>query len=406
MSGSAGNSVVVGTRGSRLALWQADFVAERLAALRPGLEIRRTIIKTIGDKILDTPLSKIGDKGLFTKELEAALLDGRIDIAVHSLKDLPTRLPAGLAIGAILEREDPRDALISLSRTTLKDLPPGARVGTSSLRRRSQILALRSDLEIVDLRGNVPTRIERVEKGEMDAVVLAKAGVVRLGLGSKIVEVIDPDVVLSAVGQGAIAIEIRGNDPRISEILAPLDHFPTRLAVIAERALLRRLEGGCQIPIGALGTLDREILTLRGLVADLEGRCIVRAADSVDLLRAAAGVLAEFRSARSLTAPPDGPGGSAAAKTAPGGEGRPGDWRALLGVHPDATARETRATLTVMEESAAALGDRLALRLLDMGARPILDTIISQARPGHEPSASAGPGSLGTSADADSEGKG
>jgi hydroxymethylbilane synthase len=401
VSGSDGNSVVVGTRGSRLALWQADFVAGRLAALRPGIEIRRTIIKTIGDRILDTPLSKIGDKGLFTKELEAALLDGRIDIAVHSLKDLPTRLPAGLAIGAILEREDPRDALVSLSRTTLRDLPSGARVGTSSLRRRSQILALRSDLVIVDLRGNVPTRIERVEKGEMDAVVLAKAGVVRLGLGSKIVEVIDPDTILSAVGQGAIAIEIRANDPRIPEILAPLDHFPTRLAVIAERALLRRLEGGCQIPIGALGTLERENLTLRGLVADLEGHSIIRATDSVDLLRAAAGVLAEFQGARR---PPDEPGVSGAAAAA-GGDGRPGDWRTLLGVHPDATARETRAILTVMEEAAAALGDRLAHRLLDMGARPILEAIISQARPGHESSGPADPGALGSSADNDNKGK-
>jgi len=210
-----GHEVIrLGTRGSRLAMRQADEVMKRLAEANPGVEIQRVILKTVGDKILDTPLSKIGDKGLFTKELDIALHREKIDLAVHSLKDLPTQLPDDLLIGAVLEREAPNDALISASRKRLADLPAGARVGTSSLRRRSQLLALRRDLNIVDLRGNVPTRLERAEKGEFDAIVLALAGLTRLGLASRVTEVLGPDRILPAVGQGAIAVQHRAGDAR------------------------------------------------------------------------------------------------------------------------------------------------------------------------------------------------
>lgn len=321
----------IGTRGSRLALLQAGTVATRLTASRTDLEVRLTRIRTTGDKILDAPLSRIGDKGLFTKELEAALMDGGVDLVVHSLKDLPTRLPAGLALGAILEREDPRDVLVSSSGHRLADLPPRSRIGTSSLRRRSQLLAFRPDLVVEDLRGNVPTRIEKTERGEYGAVVLARAGIVRLGLESKITEALDPDVVMPAVGQGAIAIEIREGDARTIALTQALDDRPTRLAVLAERALLRRLEGGCQVPIGALGTLDGGRLVLRGLVADLEGRTVVRAREE--------GVIA-----------PGEPGSIFAGE--PGG----------------------------IEREAEAIGERLALRLLEMGARPILEEIFEGAR--------------------------
>lgn len=333
MSAPSPAPVRVGTRGSRLALWQADAVAAKLAAVHTGLDVQRIVVKTVGDRILDTPLSKIGDKGLFTKELEAALQQGEIDLAVHSLKDLPTKLPEGLVIGAILERDDPRDVLVSRSGKTLADLPPGAKIGTSSLRRRAQILARRPDLHVEDLRGNVPTRIEKLERGEYDAIVLARAGVVRLGLAPKITESIDPSVLLPAVGQGAIAVEVRGGDARMLALIAALDHPQTRLAVAAERALLARLEGGCQVPIGALATLEGSRLTLHGLVADLDGKRVVRATESADL-------------------------------------GDPASKRARL----DSDAHSE------MEARAAALGVTLGERLLELGARPILDRIFADAR--------------------------
>jgi hydroxymethylbilane synthase len=264
----------VGTRGSQLAVWQADRVIERLAAL--GAQAERVLVRTTGDRILDAPLSKIGDKGLFTKELEERLVDGTIDVAVHSLKDLPTNVPEGLVLGAVLEREDPSDALVCPGGQRLAELPRGARVGTSSLRRRAQLLALRPDLDVRDLRGNVPTRLSKVERGEYDAAVMARAGLVRLGLGSRITETIDLALVLPAVGQGAIAVEARAEDPRTATWLGALDHRPTHLATVAERALLGRLEGGCQVPIGALATWEGPELRLRGLVADLDGQRIVR----------------------------------------------------------------------------------------------------------------------------------
>jgi hydroxymethylbilane synthase len=262
------------TRGSRLALWQSEHVAARLRA-GAACAVETLLVKTTGDRILDAPLSKIGDKGLFTKELEAALLDGRADFAVHSLKDLPTRLPQGLVIAAILEREDPSDALLTTTGATLAGLPRSARVGTSSLRRRAQLLARRPDLRLLDLRGNVDTRIGRLERGELDGLVVALAGVRRLGLERFVSERLPPEVLLPPPGQGAIAIEARADDARTRGRVAALDHEPTRLATAAERALLARLEGGCQVPIGALARFSGGRLLLRGLVADLDGKAVL-----------------------------------------------------------------------------------------------------------------------------------
>ncbi len=270
----------LGTRGSPLALWQAEEVERRLRTLDPGLRIEREILKTPGDRALDEALFRIGDKGLFTKDVEQALADGRIDLAVHSLKDLPTTLAPGLVVGAVLEREDPRDALVSAG-AWLHELPRGARVGTSSLRRRAQLLALRPDLRIVEVRGNVATRLAKAVRGECEAVVLALAGLLRLGLADRAVEVFEPERMLPAVGQGALAVEVREGDAKRRELLARIDHRPTRLAVSAERSLLARLEGGCQVPVGALAVFGAKgSLELSALVADLDGEKVVRASGS------------------------------------------------------------------------------------------------------------------------------
>ncbi len=265
----------VGTRGSRLALWQAEHVAACLRREHPGLVVERLVVSTTGDRVVDVALSRVGDKGLFTRELEEALDDGRIDVAVHSLKDLPTEMPDGLALGAVLEREDPRDALAGPWTGGLDGLPDGARVGTSSLRRRAQLLARRSDLRIVDLRGNVPTRLAKLERGECDAAVLALAGLRRLGLEHAVGAVLEPEAMLPAPGQGALAVQCRRGDARVSALLGPLDHGPTRLAVAAERGFLTRLEGGCQVPVGCLATSAGTRLHLRGLVADVDGSAVV-----------------------------------------------------------------------------------------------------------------------------------
>lgn len=276
MSTDAPAPLRLGTRGSRLALRQADLVTAKLTSAWPGLSVERVVLSTAGDRIPDTALSRIGDKGLFTRELEDALREGRIDLAVHSLKDLPTAMPDGLALGAVTEREDPRDALCSASGASLRGLPRGARLGTSSLRRRAQALAARPDLQIVELRGNVPTRLSKLEAGLCDAVILAHAGLLRLGLEGRVSELLDPSLMLPAVGQGALGVQIRAGDDRVAPIVAPLDHRPTRLSTAAERALLARLEGGCQVPVGALGSWAGERLTLRALVADLDGSGVVR----------------------------------------------------------------------------------------------------------------------------------
>ena len=267
----------VGTRSSRLALWQTDAVIARLTAAWPGLTIERVPISTLGDRVTEVALSRIGDKGLFTRELEEGLRTGAIDLAVHSLKDLPTDPPDGLAVGAVLEREDPRDVLVARDGLPLAALARGARVGTSSLRRRAQLAALRPDLEIVDIRGNVPTRIDKVLRGDVDASLLAHAGLLRLGLEGRVAEVFDADRMVPAPGQGAMAVQIRDDDTRLRHLVGALDHRATSLATSAERALLGYLEGGCQVPVGALAAPHADgTLGLTGVVASLDGRSLVR----------------------------------------------------------------------------------------------------------------------------------
>ena len=280
---SASETLRVGTRGSQLALWQADHVVARLKADHAGLGVERVIVRTLGDKRPEAALAEIGGRGIFTREIEDALRRGSIDLAVHSLKDLPTRIAEGLELGAVLIREDPRDALLARGVHGLRELPEGARIGTSSLRRRAQLLGLRADLKVLDLRGNVPTRLQKLERGEYDAIVLARAGLLRLGLAGRIAEVFEPETLLPAVGQGAIGLQIRAGEPRVARLVAALDHEPTRLATAAERALLARLEGGCQVPVAALGELAGRRLTLRGLVADVEGREVLRDREARDV---------------------------------------------------------------------------------------------------------------------------
>lgn len=268
-------TIVIGTRSSKLALWQTDYVAERLRELFPALTVEKKIIKTKGDKILDVPLAKIGGKGLFTKELEEAMLTGQIDAAVHSLKDMPTVLPQELTIAAITKREYPWDALVGRNNMTLEALPPAAVVGTSSLRRKAQLLHLRPDLKIVNLRGNVNTRLQKLAAGEFDAIVLAAAGLYRLGQASAITEILSPEIMVPAVGQGALAIETRRDNPWLSE-LSRLQDEPTALAVSLERSFLRCVEGGCQVPVGVYATLNDNLLTAQAIIASINGQEFLR----------------------------------------------------------------------------------------------------------------------------------
>jgi hydroxymethylbilane synthase len=268
--------VRIGTRGSKLALAQCAWVKERIEGRHPGMEVELVRIKTKGDKILDAPLSKIGGKGLFVKEIEEALLSGRVDLAVHSMKDVPAELPDGLLLTAFPEREDPRDVLVSLDNVPLDELPQGALLGTSSLRRGAQILHLRPDLKIVPLRGNVDTRIKKLRRGDFHAIVLAAAGMTRLDLEDEISQVIPTEKVLPAIGQGALGIEVRGDNREVIEVLSFMNHGPTALGVRAERAFLKRLEGGCQVPIAALAALNGRDLHLEGMVAELDGSRIIR----------------------------------------------------------------------------------------------------------------------------------
>ncbi len=267
----------IATRKSPLAVWQAEHVAAALRAAHPGLAVELVGMTTKGDKILDTPLAKIGGKGLFVKELEQGMLDGRADIAVHSMKDVPVELPEGLHLPVIMEREDPRDAFVSNRWASLEELPAGARVGTASLRRQCQLMELRPDLEYLPLRGNVNTRLKKLDAGEYDAIILAAAGLLRLGLAGRIRALLDPAQSLPAIGQGAIGIECRVDDERVNELIAPLHHQPTALRVAAERAMNERLEGGCQVPIAGHAVLEEDELWLRGLVGSLDGRTILRA---------------------------------------------------------------------------------------------------------------------------------
>lgn len=269
------SEIRVGTRGSQLALWQANWVKSSIEERYAGTTVELVKIKTTGDKILDVPLAQVGGKGLFVKEIEEALLDGRVDLAVHSMKDVPTEFPDGLHLAYITEREDPRDIVISRNDTPLFDLPKGAKIGTASLRRQAQILKRRSDFEIVQLRGNLDTRIRKLTETDMDAIILAGAGIKRLGWAEKITEYLEPEVMLPAIGQGALGIETRIDDEEINELTAFFNHHVTSVAVRAERALLKRLEGGCQVPIAAYGTVDGGQLTLAGLVASTDGSQII-----------------------------------------------------------------------------------------------------------------------------------
>ena len=266
----------IGTRGSALALWQAEWVKSQLLGGQQELIVELVVIKTTGDKILDVPLAMVGGKGLFVKEIEEALLDGRADLAVHSVKDMPAELPEGLHLAAMPPREDPRDALISKNGAGLDRLPHGARVGTSSLRRAAQLLHLRPDLRIETLRGNVDTRLRKLESEGLDAIVLAAAGLKRMELSQVISEYLEPERILPAVGQGALGIETRIADLSTNEIVASLIDQQTVTTVRAERAFLKRLEGGCQVPIGAYATMEGETLILTGMVADLKGVRLIR----------------------------------------------------------------------------------------------------------------------------------
>jgi hydroxymethylbilane synthase len=278
--------LTIGSRASDLALWQTHHVRDLLLARHPTLEISITIIQTTGDKILDSSLSLIGGKGVFTKELETALLEGEIDIAVHSLKDLPTTLPDGLTLGAIPERANVEDAFLSKdTNTRLMDLPDGAVIATGSMRRTAQLLTKRPDFRIVDIRGNVPTRIRKMLESNWDGMILARAGLDRLGLTDHIAHTVSLEWVLPAAGQGALGIECRSDDAQTLEILAPLNHDETRNAVTAERSLLKALGGGCQVPIGAHGKIVGKTLELSGCIAAMNGESLVRAVHTGDATR-------------------------------------------------------------------------------------------------------------------------
>ena len=269
-------TIRIATRKSPLAMWQAEYVRDRLMEAHPGLQVELVGMTTQGDKILDSPLAKIGGKGLFVKELEVSMLNGETDIAVHSMKDVPVEFPEGLHLAVICEREDPRDAFVSNNFKSLDELPQGARVGTSSLRRQCQIHALRPDLKILDLRGNVNSRLRKLDDGEYDAIILAAAGLIRLGFNNRITQFIETNISLPAIGQGAVGIECRSDDPRVNSLLAPLNDTATRTRVLAERAMNHRLEGGCQVPIAGHATLDGDTLHLRGLVGQPDGSEVIR----------------------------------------------------------------------------------------------------------------------------------
>ena len=271
-------TIHIGTRGSPLAVCQAEWVRSRLVAFHPQYNARLVKIKTTGDRITDVPLARVGGKGLFVKEIEAALLEGRIDLAVHSMKDMPAHIPPGLCIGAVPEREDPSDVLISRNGNSFEDLPRGAHLGSSSLRRGAQIRHVRPDITVQPLRGNLDTRMRKLETEALDAIIVAAAGVKRLGLEARITEYLSEAIILPAIGQGALAIEMRQDDDSTRRLIAHLDHRETRLAVESERAFLGRLGGGCQVPIAASAKVTGDRLELTGLVAEVDGSVVLREA--------------------------------------------------------------------------------------------------------------------------------
>ncbi len=266
----------IATRKSPLALWQANHVRDALIARHPELEVELLTMTTQGDKILDTPLAKVGGKGLFVKELETGMLEGRADLAVHSMKDVPVEFPEGLGLAAVLPREDPRDVLISNTCSSIDELPRGARVGTSSLRRQSQLRARRPDLRILDLRGNVNTRLSKLDNGDYDAIMLAAAGIKRMGWEARITEFLPPEQFLPAIGQGAIGIETRNDDIRVSELVAELNDAQTATRIVAERALNEALQGGCQVPIAGYSEISHGVILLRALVGRPDGTELVQ----------------------------------------------------------------------------------------------------------------------------------
>jgi hydroxymethylbilane synthase len=273
------HKVVIGSRGSELALWQANWVKSRLEHSFPDLNVEVLVIATKGDKILDSSLSQIGGKGVFTREIDEALLDGRIDISVHSLKDLPTEIPHGVEVGAVTEREDIHDVLVSHAHKafrSLEELPQVARIATGSLRRRCQLLHHRPDLEIVEIRGNVPTRLQKLDASDWDGMILAKAGLARLNLTDRITETIPTTILLPAVGQGALGIEMRANDPQTRGIVSAINHEPTAKSTQAERTLLRYLEGGCQVPLGAYARIENDVFMMEAIIGSLDGKKVVR----------------------------------------------------------------------------------------------------------------------------------
>ncbi len=274
------NQIRIGTRASALALWQAEWVKSELEKKYQGMTVTLTKIKTTGDKILDVPLAKVGGKGLFVKEIEEAMLANEIDIAVHSMKDVPTFFPDGLHLSCITKREDPRDALLSRNHIKLADLPKGANIGTSSLRRQALLMSSRPDFVIHQLRGNVDTRLRKLKEGQYDAIILAAAGVKRLGLAEHVTEYIDTAISLPAIGQGALGIECRVDDRELNDMIAFFNHADSRVAVTGERALLRRLEGGCQVPIACFGEMKGGKLHLTGLVGSVDGKRIIK--ESID----------------------------------------------------------------------------------------------------------------------------
>jgi len=276
------NKIIIATRGSKLALWQAEWIKSELEQRNPDITIELNIIKTTGDKILDVPLAQVGGKGLFVKEIEEAMLKGEADLAVHSMKDVPTELPDELHLSTITKREDPRDAFLTQIQDSkfkiqnIESLPQGAKVGTSSLRRICQLLSIRPDLNITHLRGNVDTRIRKLDEGEFDAIILATAGVKRLGHEDRITEKIPTDISLPAIGQGAVGIECRVDDEFTNSILKALDHYETSVCVRAERAFLKKLEGGCQVPIAAYAQLKNGEIVMEGLVGSIDGTTLLK----------------------------------------------------------------------------------------------------------------------------------
>jgi hydroxymethylbilane synthase len=270
------DAIWIGTRGSRLALWQADWIKSSVEKHHPGLQVYLKIIHTAGDKILDVPLSQVGGKGLFVKEIEEELLAGEVDLAVHSMKDVPSELPGGLHLGFYTNQDDPRDALISRGKKKFMEIPAGGKIGTSSLRRQAQLLHARPDLNIISIRGNVETRLRKLEEMGLDGVIIAAAGIKRLGMENRMTEALDPEISLPAVGQGVLGIELRKEDTEIHSILSFLEEPETRTRLAAERSFLKRLEGGCQVPIGAYATVQGGRFRLRGLVCSLDGKVMIR----------------------------------------------------------------------------------------------------------------------------------